>query len=77
MISDLGIVDEPPSQRALPAAGRKVCVIGRRDRLDNPRQRYRRILRQMPAVGARVANQLVSFIKGLCHIQSLLCGEAE
>lgn len=50
VISDRGIVDEPPAQRALAGAGRKVCLIGRRDRLDDPRQRYRYILRQMPSI---------------------------
>jgi hypothetical protein len=70
-------LDEPPSQRLFPGAGRKVCLIGRRDHLDDPRQRGRHIPRQMPAVGARVADQLVPFIEGLRHIQGLLGAEAE
>jgi hypothetical protein len=56
VIRDLGIVNEPPPQWALPGAGRKVGLIQCRDRLDDPRQRYRRILRQMPAVGSRFEN---------------------
>ena len=77
VIGDLGIVDEPPSQRTLPGAGRQVLPIGRRDRLDDPRQRGRHILRQVPAVGARVADQLVPLVESLRHIQRLLRAEAE
>ena len=77
VISDLGIVDEPPSQRTLPRTGRKMRLIGNRDRLDDLRQRGRHILRQMSAVRSRVADQLVPFIERLGQVQGLLRAEAE
>ena len=56
---------------------RELVLVGRGDGGDYPRQGGGHILRQVAAVGARIADQLVAFVEGLREVQSLLRAEAE
>ena len=76
VIGHLGIVNEPSPQGALARAGRQVVTIRTFDILDDRWQRRHHILREVPAVRARIANELVGFIKRLRDIQRFLRAEA-
>ena len=76
VVGHLRVVDEPPPERALARARRQVLAVRRRDRFDDPRQRARHVLREMPAVGARIADQLVPFVQRLRDVERLLRAEA-
>ncbi len=77
VVGDLGIVHEAAAQRTLAGAGRKLLAIRRGDGLDDARQGLRHVLREVPAVGARIADQLVSLVERLRDVQRLLRAEAE
>ena len=77
MVADLGIVHEAPSQRPFTSARSQVLAVRFLNRLDDAGQRARHILRQMPAIGARIADQFVAFIQRLRHVQRLLRAEPE
>ena len=66
VIGDLGVVDEAAAEGTLAGAGREVLAIGRGDGVRPPRGRVcGHILREVAAIGARIADQLVAFVEGL------------
>ncbi len=77
VIADLGIVHKPPSQRLLAGPRSKQFPIRPCNRAHDRGQRRSHILRKMPAVRPRIADQLVPFIKRLRKIQRLLRAEPE
>ena len=76
VVGDFGVVHEAAAQRTLAGAGRKVLAIGPAIAVDDARQRLRDILREVAAVGTRIADQLVPFVEGLAGIERLLRAEA-
>ncbi len=62
MVRDLGVVHKAPPERALAGAGRKLLAIGPFDHAHNARQCAGHVLRQVAAVGPRIADQLVALI---------------
>jgi hypothetical protein len=75
MIGDFGIVHEAAPQGTLAGARRQQRVVRLFDRAHHRRQGGRHILRKMPAIGARIADQLAALVKRLSGFQSLLCAE--
>ncbi len=76
VVGDLRVVHKAPAQRPLAGAGREQLAVGLRDGLDHPRQRLRHILREMAAVRARIADELVPLVQRLRQVERLLRAEA-
>jgi len=68
MIGDLCIIDESPPQRELSGTRSHVLSIRCLDRLHNSWQCRAHILRQVPTIRARVADELVAFVQHLGEI---------
>ena len=77
MVCDFRVVDEAASERPLASAGRERFAVGRFDGFYDARQRGDDVFGEMAAVGSRIADQLMPFVKRLCQIQRLLRAEAE
>src|SRR5436309_7590097 len=77
MVGYLRVIHETASQRPFTGARRQVLAVWSLDGLDDARQRAGHILRQMPAIGSRIADEFVSLVERLRGIKSLLCAETE
>ena len=62
VVADLRVIHKPFSQRFLARTGRKVFFVARFNRAHNAGKGSGHILRNMPAVGSRIADQLVALI---------------
>src|ERR1044072_1037812 len=77
MVGNLRVVDVPFAERAFARSGGELLAIRRLDGLGDAPQRAGHILREVAAVRARVADQLVALVEGLCGVKRLLRAEAE
>ena len=77
VVGDLGIVDEAAAERALAGAGREVFAVRLGDGRDDAREGAGHVLREVAAIGARIADELVALVERLRGIERLLRAEAE
>ena len=77
MVGDLRVVDEAPAERALAGPGGEERRVGPGDRRDDRGQRRGDVAREVAAVGARVAEELLLLVERLRDVQRLLRREAE
>ena len=76
VIADLGVVDEAARERALPRARRDVRLVRRADGAGDGTQRARHLGGEVPAVGARIADELVLLVQRLGQLEAARGGEA-
>ena len=77
VIADLRIVHEFAAQRFFACARREMFAIRSGDVAHDFRQSRSHILRQMAAVGARIADQFMALIERLRQVQCFLRAESE
>ncbi len=77
VIGDAGVVDEAPAEGLDAAPRRDKARVAAGDGLDHGAERGGGVLREVAAVGARVAEELVPLVEGLRDIERLLRAHPE
>ena len=70
VIADLRVIDEPFRERPLARARCDVRLVRPADRPGDGPQRARHLVREMPAVGARIADDLVLLVQRLRQLEA-------